>query len=89
MGGKYIAGIDIGTTGAKTAIFDVDGNIRASGYREYTCSYPRAGWVDQDPDLLVKSAMDSVKEALSVSSVNPSDVGAVSVSAQRSCTILL
>ena len=89
MSGKYIAGIDIGTTGAKTAIFDVDGNIRASGYREYTCSYPRAGWVDQDPDLLVKSAMDSAKEALSVSSVNPSDVGAVSVSAQRSCTIFV
>jgi xylulokinase len=89
MGGKYIAGIDIGTTGAKTAIFDVDGNIKASGYREYTCSYPRAGWVDQDPDLLVASAMDSAKEALSVSGINPSDVGAISVSAQRSCTIFV
>ncbi len=89
MGGKYIAGIDIGTTGAKTGIFDVDGNIRASGYREYTCSYPRAGWVDQDPVLLVTSAMDSAKEALSVSGINPSDVDADSVSAQRSCTIFV
>jgi xylulokinase len=89
MSGKFIAGIDIGTTGAKTAIFDIDGHSIASGYREYTCSYPKAGWVEQDPVLLVSSAMDSAKEALSVSGIKPSDVAAVSVSAQRSCTIFV
>ncbi len=40
MKNKYLAGIDIGTTGSKSAIFDLEGNIAGSSYHEYECSYP-------------------------------------------------
>lgn len=32
---RYIAGIDIGTTGAKTIIFDLEGRKVSSAYQEY------------------------------------------------------
>ncbi len=45
MAHKYLAGIDIGTIGAKTIIFDLTGKAVASAYREYSCIYPKPNWV--------------------------------------------
>ena len=36
----YLVGIDAGTTGCKTCVFDVDGHLIGSDYREYPCQYP-------------------------------------------------
>lgn len=45
---KYIGGIDIGTTGAKVGIFDLNGNVISSVYSEHACTYPKPNWVEQD-----------------------------------------
>ena len=89
MANKYLAGIDIGTTGAKTSIIDLKGNLLASGYREYPCFYPKPNWVEQDAQLLVESAVESTKEAISKSNVNPIDIASVAVSTQRTCSIFI
>lgn len=86
---KYIAGIDVGTTGAKTIIFDLDGNAVGSGYVEYTCSYPNPGWVEQDPDVLVSGAMASAKSAIENSGIDPSEIASIGLSAQRCSVIFL
>ncbi len=86
---KYLAGIDIGTTGAKAAIFDFSGNPVASAYREYICSYPKPNWIEQDPRQLVDAAMDALREVISKSGLNNKEVAALSVSSQRSCTIFI
>ncbi len=86
MAGKYIAGIDIGTTGSKAAIFDLDGNMLGSGYHEYSCSYPRPNWIEQDPDELIAEAMAASKEAIAKSKVNPGEIASLGFSTQRSCT---
>jgi xylulokinase len=44
----YMAGMDIGTTGVKTLITDVNGNEIGMAYRKYPCTYPHPGWVGQD-----------------------------------------
>ena len=41
--GKYLIGIDEGTTGCKTCIFEFDGTLVGSDYREYPCYYPNPG----------------------------------------------
>ena len=40
---QYLLGIDEGTTGCKTCIFDVDGKLIAMDYREYPSYYPHQG----------------------------------------------
>lgn len=87
--GKYLAGIDIGTTGAKTAILSTDGKILSNGYIEYSCDFPRPNWVEQDVDMLIKSAMESVSIAVSRSGIDPGQIEALSISSQRSCTIFI
>jgi len=87
MSEKYLAGIDIGTTGAKVAIFDLGGNIISSGYREYSCIYPKPNWVDQDLKIMYRSAMEASRECIEKSHISKSSIASISVSAQRSCTI--
>jgi xylulokinase len=88
-GNKYLAGIDIGTTGSKATIFDLNGNALGTAYREYPCLYPKLGWVEQDADLLVSRMMESSKDAIAASGVNPADILSISFSVQRCCTIPL
>lgn len=86
---KYLVGIDIGTTGAKTVVFGPDNKARASGYREYLCTYPKPNWVEQDVDMLVASSMESCAQAISESGIEPTQVAAISFSTQRTCTHFL
>ncbi len=85
----YLAGIDIGTSGAKGMVFDLQGNALGTGFREYPCTYPRPGWVEQDADLLVESTMQAMAEAVKASGVPASAIAALSLSAQRCCGIFL
>lgn len=45
-----LCGIDVGTTGAKAALYDPEGNLVSEGYAEYPVSYPHAGWAEQEPE---------------------------------------
>ena len=45
---KYIVGIDEGTTGCKTCVFDENGKLISSSSREYPSYYPQPGFVEQD-----------------------------------------
>lgn len=89
MSEKYLAGIDIGTTGSKAAIFDFQGNSISSSYREYGCSYPKPNWIEQDPYFLVSQAMEASREAIEKSGLNPKDILSLGLSTQRSCSNFL
>ena len=89
MAHQYVAGIDIGTTGAKAAIFSCDGLLLASAYAEYACSYPQPNWVEQDVDLIVGKAIECCRRAIADSHLNPSEISSVAFSAQRCCSIFL
>ncbi len=85
----YLAGIDIGTSGAKGMVFALDGRPLSSAYREYPCVYPKPGWVEQDPDMVVAATMDAMAQAVRESGVPAAQIAALSLSAQRSCAIFL
>ena len=87
--GKYLAGIDIGTSGAKVAIFSLDGKVVGSGYKEYKCIYPKPNWVDQDIDYLLDCTMNSCREALTNSNIDTSEIMSISLSSQRTCSIFI
>lgn len=87
---KYVASVDIGTTSSKGAVFSLTGEMLSSAYREYTCTYPKPGWVEQDADLLVRSAMEALKQAVeNATRIDPFEIVSLSVSAQRCCGIFL
>lgn len=87
MSKQLLAGIDVGTTGVKTILFEADGTVFASAYQEYGCIYPQPRWVEQDPEMLLDAIYATCRQAMSA--VEGAQVAAISVSAQRSSAILL
>ncbi|HHY43056.1 MAG TPA: carbohydrate kinase [Thermoanaerobacterales bacterium] len=82
--GKYLVGIDEGTTGCKTCIFDLEGNLIGSDYREYPCYYPKPGWVEQLAEELTPALFESCKAAIAKAGIDPKDIIAVGLSSQGS-----
>lgn len=78
--GKYLVGIDEGTTGCKTCVFDFDGNLIGSDYREYPCYYPKPGWVEQTAEDITPALYESCKAAIANSGVNPKEIVAIGLS---------
>ncbi len=46
---KYLIGIDVGTSGTKSVLFDTQGKEFASCTVEYPLYQPKNGWAEQDP----------------------------------------
>ena len=75
-------GIDVGTTGAKAALFNGNGRLTGLGQAEYPTHYPRPGWAEQDPQDWWQAVCLSARQALSVSPDAAGRVVAVAVSSQ-------
>jgi xylulokinase len=64
---KAVIGIDVGTSGTKTALFAQDGTLVASYTGEYPMYQPKNGWAEQDPadwwDAAVKGLNTVIYEA--------------------------
>ena len=46
---RYVIGIDLGTSGTKTVLFDENGVTIASALVEYPLYQPQNGWAEQNP----------------------------------------
>ncbi len=80
----YLAGVDVGTTGARCMIFDLDGTAVAGHYCDYGATYPRPGWVEQDPELLTARTMEACRAAIATAGIDPREIASIGFSAQRS-----
>ncbi len=83
---KLLAGVDVGTTGARCMLFDPKGNRIGGHYCEYGAEYPKPGWVEQDASLLIEKTMEACRAAVTGSGSKPSDIAAIGFSTQRSVT---
>jgi glycerol kinase len=63
-----LLGIDEGTSAVKAVLYDADLRPLAEARREKRLSYPRAGWVEQDPDEVLSAVISAVGELLADSS---------------------
>ncbi len=76
----YYMGIDVGTTGCKTVIFDQDGSEYGEAYREYPviCTMPHQA--EQDAEQVFAMLIQTMSEAVSKAGVR--SVEALSISVQ-------
>lgn len=73
-------GIDVGTTGTKTVLFDVSRGIVAQASRETTLLSPAPGFAEADTSQWLTNVIDSIREARSQADVPPGDIDAIAVS---------
>ncbi|MBQ2735723.1 MAG: xylulokinase, partial [Clostridia bacterium] len=59
---KYLIGIDVGTSGTKSVLFDTCGNAIASATVEYPMDQPQNGWAEQNPEDWWNAATSTLRE---------------------------
>ncbi len=77
----YLAAIDQGTTGTRCMLFDLQGHIVASAYREHRQIFPQPGWVEHDPLEIWTRTQEVAAEA--VRAAPRGRIAAVGVTNQR------
>ena len=77
-----LLGVDLGTSGTKTVLFDAEGREVASRSVEYPLYQPRNGWAEQDPLDWWNATCQTIKAVIEKSGVSNQEVKAVGISGQ-------
>lgn len=85
---KYVLALDQGTTSSRAILFDHAGHIVSTGQQEFPQIFPKAGWVEHNPEDIWSSQLYCAREALSKANVKASDVAAIGITNQRETTIV-
>lgn len=88
MAKKFYLGIDQGTTGTTTILFDENWNLAARGYREIRQIYPRAGWVEHDAVEIWESVLSAVQDAMSAVGAVPGDIACLGIDHEGESVVL-
>lgn len=86
---KYLLGIDIGTSGTKTVLFDRGGNPISSSTAEYPLYQPEIGWAEQDPQDWWKAVCITINQVIKDSNINPESISGIGLSGQMHGLVML
>lgn len=81
---RCLLGIDIGTQGTKTSLFDLEGNSLASSFESSRLISPKPGVVEQDPEEMYQSVLNTIKKVLSEVGSSYVNVEAIGIDSQMS-----
>lgn len=84
---QYVLAVDLGTSGCKTALISRDGHVAGWAYRAVTMHLLPGAGAEQVPADWWQAFLDSARQVLAESGVNPASVVAVCCSTQGEGTI--
>jgi xylulokinase len=79
---KYLIGVDLGTSGTKAALYQIDGKLIAESSVEVPLFYPKPGVVEQENEDFYASAARTVQESICSSGVEPKEIAAIAFDSQ-------
>jgi glycerol kinase len=84
----HILVIDQGTTSTRAIVFGPDITPRAMAQQEIPQIYPRAGWVEHDPEVLWSTSLAMAREALQRAGLTAAALAGIGITNQRETTIV-
>ena len=85
---RYVLAIDQGTTSSRAILFDKKGEIVSVGQLEHEQIFPKAGWVEHDPQEIWHNVRRAVGDCLTKAEANHHDIAAVGITNQRETTVV-
>ena len=79
---KYLIGVDIGTQGTKSILFDQEMHVVASAFEVSNLISPRPGEVYQEAEEILSSVVNTIGEIMRKSGVDPVAVAGIGVDGQ-------
>ena len=89
MSMELLLGIDLGTSGTKTVLFDAAGRRLASHTVEYPLHQPKNGWAEQDPEDWWRAVQKTVCSVLAQSGAERGDIRGVGIAGQMHGLVML
>lgn len=86
---KYLLGVDLGTSGTKTVLFDEIGTVISSKTIEYPMYQEKNGWAEQEPTDWWNATRDTVKAVIEESKVDNGDIAGLGISGQMHGLVML
>ena len=86
---EYLLGIDIGTSGTKTVLFDRDANPITAKTFEYPLYQEQNGWAEQEPEDWWNAVVQGVQAVLQASGVDAADIKGIGLSGQMHGLVML
>lgn len=85
---KYVLSLDQGTTSSRAIVFDKQGQIKAKAQYEFTQYYPKAGWVEHDPEEILRTEFRAIADSLIEGGIEAKEIAAIGITNQRETTVL-
>ena len=85
---QYVLAIDQGTTSSRAIVFKHNGTIHSSGQLEHDQIFPRAGWVEHNPEQIWNNVREAVGLALTRGNLTHEDIAAVGITNQRETAVV-
>jgi xylulokinase len=82
-------GVDIGTTGVKAALIEVDGRLLADATVEHDLHSRHAGWAEEDPHDWVAGTIEALRRLAQTPELDPNGIAAIGVSGMVPAMVLL
>jgi xylulokinase len=79
---KYLMGVDLGTSGTKAALYQIDGQLISDASVEVPLFYPKPGVVEQENEDFYASAARAVRKCVQSSGVDPQAIEAIAFDSQ-------
>ena len=86
---KYLLGIDLGTSGTRTVLFNRDGEVLRAKSVEYPLYQPHNGWAEQDPKDWWEAAIATISLVVKESGVDARDIASLGISGQMHGLVML
>lgn len=86
---QYLLAHDLGTSGNKACIFDLEGTFLAEAYYPIKTYYPEVGWAEQRPEDWWTAIKESTHEVLHKSNIRKENLCAISFSSHGMTAIPL
>lgn len=85
---QYIMALDQGTTSSRAILFDKKGKIVSIAQKDFKQHFPKAGWVEHDPEEIWTSQSSVMIESLINKKIKADQVAAIGITNQRETTIV-
>ena len=85
---KFILALDQGTTSSRAILFDKAGKIIGVAQQEFPQIFPRAGWVEHNPEAIWQSQLNCARQVIAEAKITAADVAAIGITNQRETTVV-
>ena len=86
---SYFLGVDIDTSSTKTILITERGKILGEASSSYPLRHPHPLWSEQDPDHWWRATVKTIREVVSKTGVNASQIKAIGLSGQMHGSVFL